>query len=76
MHVCLIETFAKLAYECQLALQEELGAQAAEKQQAVGDLQEQVDRLQNQVAQAQNAPSPAQVRSRLRTYVYKAISSS
>ncbi len=73
--------FAKLTYECQLALQEELGAQAAEKQQAMCGLQEQVDCLQDQVAQAQNACSPAQVRTRLPCvymYIdihYKAVSS-
>jgi len=50
----------------------ELAAQAAEKQQAVGDLQDQVGRLQDQVARAQDAPSPAQVQIRLHTHVYKA----
>ena len=50
----------------------ELAAQAAGKQQAVGDLQEQVGRLQEQVARAQDAPSPAQVQTRLHTYLCKA----
>ena len=62
--------FAKLAHECQLALQEALGTQAAEKQQAIGRLQEQVDRLQDQVARAQNAPNLAQVHTRLHISLY------
>ncbi|KAL0048070.1 hypothetical protein WJX82_006938 [Trebouxia sp. C0006] len=41
-------------------LQVELAAQAAEMQQAVGDLREQVAHLQDQVARAQVGPSPAQ----------------
>ncbi|KAL0048103.1 hypothetical protein WJX82_007750 [Trebouxia sp. C0006] len=40
-------------------LQAELGAQAAEKQWAISDLQEQVARLQDQVARAQVGPSSA-----------------
>ena len=56
----------------EFTLQAELAAQAAERQQAVGDLQEQVGRLQEQVARAQVAPSPAQVHTRLHTYVCKA----
>ncbi len=64
LHMCSVTDdgpFVKLAYECQLALQEALGTQAAEKQQAIGRLQEQVDHLQDQVARAQNAPNLAQV---------------
>ncbi|DBB12176.1 TPA: hypothetical protein ACH3X3_006282 [Trebouxia sp. C0006] len=40
------------------AVKEKLLAQAAEKHQAIGDLQEQVARLQDQVARAEVAPSP------------------
>ena len=68
--------FTKLACECELALQEELAALAAEKHEALGDLQGQVGRLQEQVARAQVAPSPAQVRTRSHTYTPKAFSSS
>ncbi len=66
----MMDHLQKLACEFQLALQEKLLAQAAEKHQAIGDLQEQVARLQDQVARAEVAPSPTPVRSRLHTYAY------